>query len=116
MGDVLLRITSLPSFLSLSLILQPTQTFLCGLTPECVQVSCLTLSKESGGWKEAHSSTPAFEQAHMKPHTHTGRNRHTLFMPRRRQNVRAGSGRQLLVLLSAWRPLWCRVAAEDCRA
>lgn len=73
MGDVLLRITSLPSFLSLSLslILQPTQTFLCGLTPECVQVSCLTLSKESGGWKEAHSSTPAFEQAHMKPHTHT---------------------------------------------
>lgn len=70
--DYFPSIFSLP--LSLSLILQPTQTFLCGLTPECVQVSCLTLSKESGGWKEAHSSTPAFEQAHMKPHTHT----HTL--------------------------------------
>lgn len=100
--------------LSLSLFLSNTPTFLCGLTPECVQVSCATLSKESGGWKEAvqHISSWAGTYEDRHKDTHAG----THFMPGRRQNVRAGSGRQLLVLLSAWRLLWCRVAAEDCRA
>lgn len=56
---------------SLFLTMLPTQTFLCGLTPECVQVLCVTLSKESGGWKEAHSSTSALEQAYMRTHTNS---------------------------------------------
>lgn len=71
------------------------------------------LKKVVGG-RKAHSSTSALKQA--QAHTHL-ENRHARFTPRRRrQNVRAGWGGQLLVLLSAWRLLWSTAAADDCRA
>lgn len=60
------------SIFPLSLILLPTQTSLCGLTPESVQVSCVTLSKESGGWKEAAQHTGSFNRHIWRcTHTHT---------------------------------------------
>ena len=78
------------------------------------------VKKVVGGRKPC--CTSALEQAPMKMNahaaTHTHTHTHTLshLMPRRRQNVRAGCGRQMLVLLSAWRLLWCRVAAGARRA
>lgn len=76
----------------------------CGSTPEFVQVSQVALSEESGGWKEAAQqiSSRAGKTGRRCTRTHS--------MPRRRQNVKVGCGRQLLVLLvlSAWRllPSW----------
>lgn len=76
----------------------------CGSSPEVVQLSQVALSKESGGWKEAAPpiSSRAGKTGRRCTRTHS--------IPRRRQNVKVGSGRQLLVLLvlSAWRllPSW----------
>lgn len=74
----------------------------CGWTPGSAQVSQVALSQESSGRKEAAQqiSSQGWQDG-KTAHTHT----HSA--PRRRQNVKAGSGRQLLVL-SAWRrpPNW----------
>lgn len=80
----------------------------CGLTPECVQVPQVAVSKESGGRKEAaqHIGSQAGSTGRRCTRTHS--------MQRRRQNVKAASGRQLLVppLLSAWRLRWSWVASR----
>lgn len=80
----------------------------CGLAPECVQVPQVAVSKESGGRKEAaqHFGSQAGSTGRRCTRTHS--------MQRRRQNVKAASGRQLLVplLLSAWRLRWSWVASR----
>lgn len=92
---------------SISLTVDPRRRS-CGLTPECVQVPQVAVSKESGGRKEAaqYISSRAGSTGRRCTRTHS--------MQRRRQNVKAASGRQLLVplLLSAWRLRWSWVASR----
>lgn len=67
------------------------------------------LKKEVGGRKR----TAAHQSSNKLTHTTMGGRR---CVPRRRQNVRAGCGRQLPVLLSAWRQLRSEAAAQHRRA